>query len=284
MPRYHYTYRMDRTCSPDHERFGEYYIGVRSCDCKPEKDTRYRGSGVVLKKKQKGGVHYRKTILATFATREEALADEEERVGEDQLQDDLCLNLVSGGRGVIQSREFQQKHKEAVRKSWQDPERRRKQKEVARKRSQNPDYRRRHKDSMRKMMQDPEWQRKREESQRKSWQDPERRRKRIEAIRNSWQDPERRRKQKESIRKSWQDPERRRKHKESMRKSWQDPEWQRSHKKAVRKLSPLTEDDVREIRHRRTNGEKQVDLAKEFGVSQASISRIVLRKTWKDVD
>lgn len=45
----------------------------------------------------------------------------------------------------------------------------------------------------------------------------------------------------------------------------------------------LTETQVLEIRQRYTNGEFQKDLAREISVTQAHISAIVLRKTWKHV-
>jgi hypothetical protein len=43
----------------------------------------------------------------------------------------------------------------------------------------------------------------------------------------------------------------------------------------------LTADQVLEIRAKWR--ERQVDLAKEYGVTQAAISSILLRKTWKDI-
>lgn len=45
----------------------------------------------------------------------------------------------------------------------------------------------------------------------------------------------------------------------------------------------LTDESVREIRTRRMAGESQPALAQAFGVSQATISCIVLRRTWKHV-
>lgn len=46
----------------------------------------------------------------------------------------------------------------------------------------------------------------------------------------------------------------------------------------------LTEDQVRQIRQRRTNGETGVTLAKEYGVSAAVISKVHLRQTWRHVE
>ena len=42
-------------------------------------------------------------------------------------------------------------------------------------------------------------------------------------------------------------------------------------------------EDIKNIRNRLKNGEKQVDLAKEYGTYQANISAIKLKKAWKNV-
>lgn len=44
--------------------------------------------------------------------------------------------------------------------------------------------------------------------------------------------------------------------------------------------SKLSDDDVRSIRERAASGEKQKDLAAEYGVSEPTISEIVNRRTW----
>jgi hypothetical protein len=46
----------------------------------------------------------------------------------------------------------------------------------------------------------------------------------------------------------------------------------------------LSVDDVRAIRRRRANGERPVDLAKEFGVNQTSITNIANRKKWAHIE
>lgn len=46
----------------------------------------------------------------------------------------------------------------------------------------------------------------------------------------------------------------------------------------------LTEDDVRDIRARAANGERQIDIAAERGVSKAAINDIVRRKNWAHVE
>ena len=45
----------------------------------------------------------------------------------------------------------------------------------------------------------------------------------------------------------------------------------------------LTEEDVLSIRSRVADGEKQVDLAREFRITSGSMSSIVTRRTWKHV-
>jgi hypothetical protein len=45
----------------------------------------------------------------------------------------------------------------------------------------------------------------------------------------------------------------------------------------------ITEDQVREIRRLYSNGMEQIEIANRFPLTQASVSKIVLRKTWKHV-
>lgn len=68
--RHHYVYRLDCTLS------GEFYIGVRSCDCHPNQD-RYMGSGCWPATVHKS--HLKKTVLSLHETRAEA-EEEEKRV------------------------------------------------------------------------------------------------------------------------------------------------------------------------------------------------------------
>lgn len=56
---------------------------------------------------------------------------------------------------------------------------------------------------------------------------------------------------------------------------------QRREKRSDVKLTP---DLVREIRHRADSGETQTVLAADYGVSGSTISLIVNRKIWKDID
>jgi hypothetical protein len=62
--KYHYTYY-------SYEEFGRGYIGVRSCNCKPEEDVKYFGSF-----SDKSFLPTSKIILGIYETREDANKDE----------------------------------------------------------------------------------------------------------------------------------------------------------------------------------------------------------------
>ena len=49
-------------------------------------------------------------------------------------------------------------------------------------------------------------------------------------------------------------------------------------------FAKLTPDQVREIRRRGASGERQKDIAEDFGVCQVNVSAIIRRKTWSHVD
>jgi hypothetical protein len=46
----------------------------------------------------------------------------------------------------------------------------------------------------------------------------------------------------------------------------------------------LMPDDIRNIRNRHQNGDRQKDIAADYGINRANVSYIVLRKTWKHID
>jgi predicted XRE-type DNA-binding protein len=48
-------------------------------------------------------------------------------------------------------------------------------------------------------------------------------------------------------------------------------------------LAKLTDAIVRSIREMYTNGEKQKNIAAKFGITQTTVSDIVVRKSWKHV-
>jgi hypothetical protein len=62
-----------------------------------------------------------------------------------------------------------------------------------------------------------------------------------------------------------------------------DEKGRRNAPRGERSLSPLTEADVRAIRHARAEGVPLLTLAHRHGISISSISAIALGKTWKHV-
>ena len=52
-------------------------------------------------------------------------------------------------------------------------------------------------------------------------------------------------------------------------------------KHAARSLRKITDGQAVEIRRRVANGEKQIDIAKEFGLAKSTVSQIVNNKTYK---
>ena len=52
----------------------------------------------------------------------------------------------------------------------------------------------------------------------------------------------------------------------------------------VRQMSKITGEQATEIRRRVAAGEKQSAMAREFGISPVSVSHLILRRRWKNVD
>ncbi|MCK5020002.1 MAG: hypothetical protein KAS32_23315 [Candidatus Peribacteraceae bacterium] len=96
--RNHYVYRI--TQIEPKEKFGRYYIGVRTCDCSIENDE-YMGSGIISSPTiEKYGVDcFKKDILYIGTDRKAALNCEGELVTKETIKDPLCMNLVCGGAG-----------------------------------------------------------------------------------------------------------------------------------------------------------------------------------------
>jgi len=84
-----------------HRPSGRYYVGVRSCKSAPAEDTRYMGSGPVIRALiAKHGRHeFEKDILESFPSREEAAAFEAFLIDRDVIEEPDCLNLQTGGEG-----------------------------------------------------------------------------------------------------------------------------------------------------------------------------------------
>jgi len=69
MKKYHYTYWL--SSAPN-----ENYIGVRSCNCKPEDDTEYMSSSKIVNQMIAEGKQFHKHILKVWPTRKEAMEHE----------------------------------------------------------------------------------------------------------------------------------------------------------------------------------------------------------------
>lgn len=79
---------------------GKYYRGKSGAE-DPEKDVDYLGSGPLIKRaiSKYGKKNFKKTILATFETEEEAYAYESKIVTAKEVKDPDCYNIIQGGRG-----------------------------------------------------------------------------------------------------------------------------------------------------------------------------------------
>lgn len=80
------------------KKTGEFYVGIRSCNCDPTEDV-YWGSGIRIKRCiEKNGIdNFEKKIFSIFNCRKEASQLESELVNEETLKNELCLNLKTGG-------------------------------------------------------------------------------------------------------------------------------------------------------------------------------------------
>ena len=117
----HYTYRIDNLIN------GKYYIGKHSSD---SLDDDYMGSGTRIKAAiAKYGIeNFRKTILKTFSTSEEAFEHEAQIVTMVEVNDPMCYNIQPGGKGrqrqftdeeayeraLERQREYYQRNKERI--------------------------------------------------------------------------------------------------------------------------------------------------------------------------
>lgn len=117
----HYTYRIDNLIN------GKYYIGKHSSE---SLDDDYMGSGPLIKAAiAKYGIdNFKKTILKTFPTSEEAFEHEAQIVTMAEVNDPMCYNIQLGGKGrqkqftgeeaheraLERQREYYQRNKELI--------------------------------------------------------------------------------------------------------------------------------------------------------------------------
>lgn len=120
--KYHYVYRID------HKESGDFYIGLRSCDCLPEQDQ-YFGSGIRISNaiKKHGKETFVKTILCMCPTRAEASKQEALIVNHELILEKHCLNLKTGGEyefGTTYSNDTCQKMGHISQERFRDPNKR----------------------------------------------------------------------------------------------------------------------------------------------------------------
>ena len=89
----HYVYQITNILN------GKYYRGKHSSETL---DDNYMGSGpLIIKAIDKWGIeNFKKTILATFPTSDEAYEYEAEVVTMKEVNDPMCYNLMPGGKGA----------------------------------------------------------------------------------------------------------------------------------------------------------------------------------------
>lgn len=102
---YHYTYLITNLIN------NKIYYGVRSCECNPEEDTKYMGSGYAMKSAiMKYGIeNFKKQVDEIFETRDKANLHEAKIVDEDWVNDKNNYNLRGGGQGGIPSIESRER-------------------------------------------------------------------------------------------------------------------------------------------------------------------------------
>lgn len=275
----HYVYRLDCPST------GEYYLGLRSCSCSPDRD-RYMGSGRIIRSKvRKHPEAWAKTILDVFDTREEAAAAEAELVTSEVLADPLCLNLKTGGEtGQEYSGESRQKIAESWERRKADPEMVRRNAEGGKKRSECPVWRANITEGNRRQYDDPA---RVEQNRRTSVEHPNciERNNRLAEINR---DPDKIRRQLETraTHPTWRDNVGK-----ATAERWADPEKREimmmSIREARREKRLYTDEQVREMRrlYALPKGERptQKQLVEQFGGNQPLISLILRGKRYTDV-
>ena len=114
----HYTYRIDNLIN------GKYYIGKHSSE---RLDDGYMGSGPLIRAAiaKYGITNFKKTILKTFPTSEEAFEHEAQIVTMVEVNDPMCYNIQLGGKGKqkrFTDEESKERRREYKRAYLQRPE------------------------------------------------------------------------------------------------------------------------------------------------------------------
>ena len=149
----HYTYRIDNLIN------GKYYIGKHSSE---SLDDKYMGSGPLIKAAiaKYGMTNFKKTILKTFSTSEEAFEHEAQIVTMAEVNDPMCYNIQPGGKGGqkrFTDEELKERALERQKKYNQRPEVKERQKEYLQRpeaKERRKEYRQQNKEHISKQWKD----------------------------------------------------------------------------------------------------------------------------------
>jgi len=223
------------------------YLGKHSTD---NLNDGYLGSGILLNKDIKlfGRDSFNRIILEFYDTENESYRAENKLITKDIVDDPCYYNLTTGGQGFSS---------EDAKIQWQDPK------------------------SKQRMS----------ERMIEQWQDEEFRQMMSERMSEGSQNPESKQRKSERSKEMWQDPEYRQMMTERMTEriteQWQDEEYrQMKIERMTGENNPntiLTEKQVIDIKKRLLKGERGVDIAKIYGVSNSIISKINCGRTWKHI-
>ena len=199
----HYLYRIVHIPS------NRKYIGIRSCECMPKEDTRYRGSGVVMLRLL--NVHpeeeFVKMILYIGDSREDVAELEELCVDKEYVARENTLNLITGGEETgcrLFTKEMKANHSKVLKRKFSSPEMKAKMKA-----SKNT----------------PEFKAKCSKATKQMWANSEYREKTSNAIREANNKPERKERARKVANKQWSDPVARKNASLRMKEKCKNPEF-----------------------------------------------------------
>jgi hypothetical protein len=212
------------------------------------------------------------------------------RYGRRVLSKGSLCNLTDGGdgpgqRGYKHTEEFKEWNSERAKKQFKDPEQIKIQSEAAKRRWKDPTYRERYIEAIRERTKDEAYKENLRQKAKMQWTE-EARKAKSEAQRT----PEFIQMKKEYWKEYWSE-ERREEHAERMKKvRAASPNYPVAKVKSPRKKfgewignAKVDEWQVRFIRYWASKDFKQIEIAKNFGITQAQVSNIVLGNSWNKV-
>ncbi len=243
--KYHYIYKITNLFPESDECF---YIGVHSCNQKPEEDGDYWGSSKYLNEaiKKQGALDFSKEILSVWKTREEANAEEERIHKELNVQDNpKYYNRSNGAKGFFNANrtdevrqrisareklrcslpEVQQQKSETTKKLWSDPNYRAKVTTKLAERYEDPEYKKMVSEATIIRNKDPEQRKKVSVGVAAKWQDSEFRTRMSEINKTVWNTPEAKAQRSAQTKKQWENPEFRNRMTKGSKEQWNDPEF-----------------------------------------------------------